>query len=65
MKHSKRNENPKKLPAGAVRTMHPRLGVRVWRIGGKYYRTKADYLYPPLVIDAEKHVSIKDTSLPE
>lgn len=65
MKHSKRTDKPMNMPAGAVRTMHPRLGVRVWRIGGKYYRTKADYLYPPLVIDAEKNVSIKDTSLPE
>lgn len=65
MKRNKQASNPKKLPAGAVRTLHPRLGVRVWRIGGKYYRTKADYLYPPLVIDADKNVSIKDTSLPE
>ncbi len=40
-------QNYRTLPADARRVIHPQLGIRVWLIDGKYYRSRRDYLYPP------------------
>lgn len=64
MKRSKINYNRQKakrpaLPVGACRVIHPVLGVRVWFINGKYYRSRADYQRGQVVKDG---ISV-DTSI--
>ena len=64
MKHKPKIKNLREMPANAERVVHPELGVHCWLIGGKYYRSKNDYLNPPMLKGKDGRVRVVDTSLP-
>jgi len=62
--HPRRLSSTKLLPAGSKRINHPTLGIRVWEINGKYYRSRADYLNPPIEVLQDGTRQKKDMSIP-
>ena len=57
-RNPKSNPNPL-FPKIAQRVTHPILGIRCWKVGAKYYRSRADYFRSLVVRDG---VSV-DTSI--
>ena len=63
MKHKTAHPNVTRFPDTAERVIHPLLGIRCWLVDKKYYRSKNDYLNPPVVKGEDGRVSIVDTSI--
>ena len=63
MKHKTAHPNVTRFPETAERVIHPSLGIRCWLIGKKYYRSKNDYLNPPMVKDEQNKLHVIDTSI--
>ena len=63
MKHKTAHPNVTRFPETAERVIHPTLGIRCWRIDGRYYRSKNDYLNPPFIKGEDGKVRVANTSL--